>query len=130
MHLAFVDITRLLDASREGLAGAAELRKLYDTQQRDVAPLLEKTQGSEGKAASPKSFALKQQLEEKLRTHEVEREQVRVDLRAKLLQRIERVVNEVATAEGYDAVVAKNAAILFVKPEIDLTARVLAALDE
>jgi len=116
MKVAIVDLVRVLDESKEGLAGAKRLEGLFEEQQRELAPLIQQVK-------------IEKQLETRAREHEQDREKMRVDLRNSLLARAQAAVGRMATEHSVDFVLGKPQAMLWAKPELDLTTAVLNALD-
>jgi Skp family chaperone for outer membrane proteins len=123
MKVALVDAVRLLDQSQLGLAGAKRLEELFHSQQRELAPLI-------AQAQKTKRPAENQKLEELARGQEQERERLRAELRDALLAKARTVIEKLAPAAGVDFVMAQPQVLLWVKPELDLTEQVLAALDK
>ena len=122
MKVAIVDLVRVLDESKEGLAGAKRLEGLFEEQQRELAPLIQQVKTKR----DPK---IEKQLETRAREHEQDREKMRVDLRNSLLARAQAAVGRMATEHSVDFVLGKPQAMLWAKPELDLTTAVLNALD-
>jgi len=123
MKIALVDAVRLLDQSQLGIAGAKRLEELFHAQQRELAPLIAQAQKAKRPAES-------QKVEEKARAQEQEREKLRAELREQLLAKARAVIDTIAPAAGVDFVMAQPQVLLWAKPELDLTDRVLAALDK
>ncbi len=122
MKVGIVDVVKLLDQSAEGLAGAKKMEELFNTQQRELAPLL-------AQAQKAKRGPDAQRLEEKARQHETDRERLRAELRQALLTRAQSFIAAAGERAGCDFVLAQPQALLWAKPELDLTTDVLAALD-
>jgi Skp family chaperone for outer membrane proteins len=122
MKVAVVDVVKVLDESKEGLAGAKRLEALFQEQQRELAPLMQQ-------ARAKKDPKLHKQIEDTMREHEQAREKLRADLRDSLLQKVKPLVDKTAAARGVDFVLARPQAMLFAKAELDLTGDVIAALD-
>lgn len=122
MKVGLVDAVRLLDQSQLGLSGAKRLEELFHNQQRELAPLIAQAQ----KAKRP---AENQKLEEKAREQEQAREKLRGDLRDALLAKARTIIAKLAPAAGMDFVMAQPQVLLWASPELDLTDKVLAALD-
>jgi Skp family chaperone for outer membrane proteins len=122
MKVAVVDLVRVLDESKEGLTGAKRLEGLFEEQQRELAPLIQQVK-------SKRDPKIEKQIETRAREQEQEREKMRVDLRNALLQRAEATVDKLAKQNGVDFVLGRPQAMLWVKPELDLTLEVLKALD-
>ncbi len=122
MKVGIVDVVKLLDQSAEGLAGAKKMEELYNGQQRELAPLI-------AQAQKAKRGPDAQKLEEKAREQEQAREKLRAELRQQLLARAQTVIAKAADRTGCDFILAQPQALLWAKPELDLTAEVLASLD-
>lgn len=127
MKVAIVDMIRVLDQSKLGLAGAKQLEGLYHQQQRELAPLIQTAQAA-AKKRQPNDPSHKL-LEQKAREHESEREKLRVELREALLARAQPIIQKLSAERDVDFVLAKPQALLFAKPELDLTGEVITALD-
>jgi Skp family chaperone for outer membrane proteins len=122
MKVAVVDLVRVLDESKEGLAGAKRLEGLFEEQQRELAPMIQQVKTKR----DPK---IEKQLETRAREHEQEREKMRVDLRNTLLQRAQATVDKIARERSVDFVLGKPQALLWAHPDLDLTLEVLKSLD-
>jgi Skp family chaperone for outer membrane proteins len=122
MKVAIIDIIRVLDQTKKGLSGAKQLETLFNEQQREMAPLIQQVK----QKRDPK---IEKQLEAMAKEHEQAREKLRVDLREALLQQARAVMAEVAQKQGVDFVLARPQAMMWAKPELDITDAVVAALD-
>lgn len=123
LNVAIVDVVRVLDDTTLGKAGAKQVEALYQQQQRELAPLLQ-----QAKQKRPNDPALRS-LEEKSRQFETDREKLRAQLRTDLLAKLQPVLQQIAASKGFDFVLARPQAMIFVRPELDLTSAVIAALD-
>lgn len=122
MKVGIIDIIRVLDQTKRGLAGAKQLEALYNDQQREAAPLLQQLKTKR----DPK---IEKQLEQLAKDHEQARERMRVELREALLQQARKLMDEVAKKHGFDFVLARPQAMMWSKQELDITDLVVAALD-
>ncbi|MCC6808165.1 MAG: OmpH family outer membrane protein [Deltaproteobacteria bacterium] len=122
MKVAIIDIIRVLDQTKRGLAGAKQLEGLFNEQQRELAPLIQQVKNKR----DPK---IEKQLETRAKEHEQAREKMRVELREALLQQARAVMDEVAKKQGVDFVLARPQAMMWAKPELDITDAVVVALD-
>jgi Skp family chaperone for outer membrane proteins len=124
VKIAIIDVVKVLDETKQGVAGAKQLETLFNEQQRELAPLLQ-----QARAKKPPDPKLHKQLEDQMKTHEAAREKMRVELREALLAKVRPMMEKVATEQGFDFVLARPQAMMFVRPELDITASVVAALD-
>lgn len=122
MKIGIIDIVRVLDQTKRGLAGAKKLEALFNDQQREAAPLLQQVK----QKRDPK---IEKQLETMAKDHEQARERLRIELREALLQQARQIMEKVAQEQGLDFVLARPQAMMWAKQELDITAAVIAALD-
>jgi Skp family chaperone for outer membrane proteins len=122
MKVAIIDIIRVLDQTKRGLSGAKKLEALFNEQQRELAPLIQQVK-------SKRDPKIEKTIETKAKEHEQAREKMRVELREALLAQARKLMDEVAREQGVDFVLARPQAMMWAKPELDITGAVIKALD-
>ena len=125
MKIAIVDLVRVLDESKAGLEGAQKVKAFFEQQEREAAPLIAHMKSRQGKPPDAQT----KQAETRLRDMEGEREKLRASLREELLNKAKALMGKVAAENGIDFVLARPQAMLFARPELDLTQALIAALD-
>lgn len=126
MNDAFLvlDVNRLLDDSKVGNAAAGKLAGNFEAAKKRRQVLTKRLEAAKGSGQA--------KAEEELRTFDAEEtrllEKARADLRTALLMRAQPHVIRLLKARGAGAVVRAEELVVF-KRELDITAEVMAAVD-
>lgn len=142
LKIAILDTQKVLRDSEEGLRIEANLRKLFDakqadllqrektlTQEYDALAQEEKNKGKADAALEKKKNEFKQRYavyQQAAMEFQRDFNKKQNDLYNPMLAKIGTVVMGIATKEGYDLVVEKQAAVYF-KKDMEITERVIAA---
>jgi len=124
-NFGVIDMVRLLDESNLGKAGAKDLENFYHQQQRELAPLLT---ALKSKTRRPEQEERK--MQEQLREAEAKLEARRGELRDGLLKKAEPLIQQIAKEKGFAFVLARPQAMVYVKPEMDMTTAVMELLNK
>ncbi len=144
VKIGFVDLQRVLSESKRGQEAKAkieargnELDKQFQQMQKEVQALKEEID-KKGKLLSANALKEKQrEYEQKLKQLETFVQNSRQELQemereavAQILKDAEKVISDIGKREGYTVILEKQRSfILFAPDEIDLTDRVIKALD-
>lgn len=144
VKIGFVDLQRVLSESKRGQeakakieARGSELDKQFQQMQKEVQSLKEEIE-KKGKLLSANVLKEKQkEYEQKLKQLETFVQNSRQELQemereavAQILKDAEKVISDIGKKEGYTLILEKQRSfILFAPDEIDLTDRVIKALD-
>jgi Skp family chaperone for outer membrane proteins len=122
MRIAVFDVVRILDETKEGKAGALKLQEMFEAHQKELGAHAQP--GAKDKARTFGGRA----VEERARAQEQERERVRGELRDTLLRKVQAVAERLGHEQNVDMVIARPSMLFYVKPELDFTDRIMAAL--
>lgn len=144
VKIGFVDLQRVLSESKRGQeakakieARGSELDKQFQQMQKEVQSLKDEIE-KKGKLLSANVLKEKQkEYEQKLKQLETFVQNSRQELQemereavAQILKDAEKVISDIGRKEGYTLILEKQRSfILFAPDEIDLTDRVIKALD-
>jgi outer membrane protein len=136
MKIAVVDVDRAVNQTEEGLRANATLKKLFESRQAELDKqqndLLKQRDDIEKQQKVLSQQALQKRAEEwqkqamdlqqKFVEYNREVEKKRGELFNPIIEKVLGIVRRIATTEGYDMVVAKQA-IPYVRSDLDLTDR-------
>jgi len=144
VKIGYVDVQRVLAESKRGQeakkkieARGAELNQEFQRRQREVQSLKEDLErkgtllNEEARKEKEREYQRKvKELERFVRDSREELRQMEREMTAKILKEVEKVIEELGKKEGYTLILEKQRSfILYAPEEIDLTEKVIKALD-
>ena len=139
MKLGYVDLRRALHETEDGHKAEASLKKVFDQKQKeldeqqdDVKKAIEDL--NKKRTLLPADTVRQKEAELQERVAKVQQTYLRhqQDLAAKeeeatrpIVDRLQRIIAKIATAENFTMILDKNQGVVFAKPHLDLTNEVI-----
>ena len=144
IKIGYVDVQRVLTESKRGQeakkkieAKGAELHQQFQRMQREIQSLKDELErkgtllSEEARKEKEREYQRKvMELDRFVRDSREELRQMEREMTAKILKDVERVIEELGRKEGYTLILEKQRSfILYAPKELDLTEKVIKALD-
>lgn len=139
MKLGFVDLRRALYETEDGRKARASLKKVFDQKQKELDEQQEEVKKAiedlnKKRTLLPAETVRQKEAELQERVGKVQQTYMRhqQDLAGKeeeatqpIVERLQRIIGKIATAENFTMVLDKSAGVVYAKPHLDLTNEVI-----